>query len=115
MSATRDRHEMRADVDVDVVHIGVRHGGAIAMISDQPFDNLLLAATRIEIDGIAAGMLGGPAGSGDGGTGAAGGDKLNGTKFLLDALEQCTGRWCQAGARRIGRITQLPGPGVYDA
>lgn len=57
MSAARDRHEMRADVDVDVLHIGVRHGAAIAVVSDQPFDDLRLAATGIEVDGIAARMF----------------------------------------------------------
>src|SRR5262245_46516678 len=94
MSPARDRHEMRANVDVDVVHVGVRHGATIAVVSDQPFDDLPLAAICIEIDGIATGVFGGMAATGDGGAGSAGGHKLDGTEFLLDAFEQCTGRWC---------------------
>src|SRR5262249_48059989 len=57
VSAARDRHEMRTDVDVDVFHVGIGHGAAIAVVCDQPLDDLLLAAICIEVDGIATGVL----------------------------------------------------------
>src|ERR1700730_16273871 len=34
-----DRYEMRTDIDVDMVHVGIGHGAAIVVIGDQPFDN----------------------------------------------------------------------------
>ena len=50
------RHKMRSDVDVDVVHIGISHGAAFVMIVDQPLDDLALAMSRIEVDGVSAGV-----------------------------------------------------------
>src|SRR5262249_7214571 len=107
MPAARDGYEMRSDVDVDVVHIGIGHGAPLTVIGDQPFDDLLLMATRVKVDGIATSVLRGPAGAGDGGAGSARGDKLNRAESSLNSLEQSAGGWHQAGARRVGRIVQL--------
>ena len=46
-------HEMRANIDVDVVHVALGHGAAIAVVVDQPLHDLLFLARRAEIDGIA--------------------------------------------------------------
>src|SRR5262249_24111223 len=89
--AAGDGHEMRADIDVDVVHVGIRHGTAIVIVGDQPADDELLAAARIEIDGVATGVLGRSAGAGNGSTGTARGDKFDGTECLLDTFKQCAG------------------------
>ena len=61
MRPVRDRHEMRADVHMDMVHAGVRHGAA-AVVGNQPFDNRGFAATGIEVHRVAAGVLRGAPG-----------------------------------------------------
>ena len=58
-SAARvERHEVLADVDVDVAHAGVGHGAAGLVVGDQPAHHLALAAAGIEVDRLAGGMLG---------------------------------------------------------
>ena len=39
MLPARDSHEIGADVDVDVVHVGVGHGATLVVIGDQPVDD----------------------------------------------------------------------------
>jgi hypothetical protein len=56
MTTTRNRYEMRADVDMDVVHVGISHGAAIAMVVDEPLDDFALAAACVEVDRIAGGV-----------------------------------------------------------
>jgi hypothetical protein len=82
------RHEVLADVDVDVAHVGIGHGAAGLVIGDQPLHHLAFAAAGLEIDRLAACVLRDAARAGDASAGAARGDDLHGAELTLDAIEQ---------------------------
>ena len=52
-AATRtvEGDEVRADVDVDMVHVSIGHHSAVVVIGDEPADDLSFFARNAEIDG----------------------------------------------------------------
>ena len=99
-AARAERHETAADVDMDVVHGGIRHDAAGAMVGDQPLHHLRLAAARgVEVDGIAAGVPGRPAAVDNHRAGTARGDDPHGPELRLDTVEKAAGSGREARPR----------------
>src|SRR5262245_42569628 len=98
-----DRYEMRTDIDVDVVHLGVGHGAALMVVGDQPFNNLGLACASLEVHGVATRVPRGPVRTGNQSTRSAGRYQSHGSELGLDALQQRARRRREAGPRCIGR------------
>ncbi len=99
-TAGTERNEATADVDMDVVHGGVRHDAAGAVVDDQPLHHLQPAAGRgVEIDGIAAGVPRRPPAACDHRAGTACGDDPHTPELRLDTLKQSAGRRREAAAR----------------
>jgi hypothetical protein len=88
--------EVRTDVDMDVVHIRIGHGTPVAVIVNQPGNDLLLLAGSAEVDGLTGGVLGRAARGCDASAGPAGGDDLDVTEFILDGIQQGPGLRRQA-------------------
>lgn len=83
---------------MDVVHSRVGHGATLMVVGQQPLNHGTLAASRAEVDGVAASVTGHVARSRDAGTRAAGRDDLHGAELLLDAREQAACGSAQTGA-----------------
>src|SRR5438105_3540401 len=71
-TARVERHEVVADVDVDMAHAGVGHGAAGLVVGDQPAHHIALATACVEVDCLARRVLGNAPRSGDAGAGPAG-------------------------------------------
>src|SRR5262245_32206471 len=86
---------------MDMVHGGIRHDAAQAVVGDQPLHYLrLTSGWGVEIDGVAAGMAGWAAAAGDHRPWAARGDDTHSPELRLDALEQAARGRRKAGARQ---------------
>ena len=107
LAPTGQRHEVLPDVDVDVAHVRVGHRATRLMIGDEPIDDRALAAARLEVDGVAAGVTRDAPRSGDARAGAARRDHLHRSEPRLDLVEHGVNGWRQAFARRALVIGEL--------
>jgi len=110
-----ERHEVVADINVDVVHAAVSHGAAGLVVGNQPTDHLALAGAGIEVDGLAAGMLRAPSGAGNHRPRTTGGDDLHFAEMGFDAVEQGSRRRRQATARGAALAVARGGVIARDA
>jgi hypothetical protein len=101
MPAAGDGNESWSDVDVDVVHAGVGHDAAGAVVGNQPLENRGLARAGLEVDRVAAGVARGMAGARDDGARSARGNDLNRAEITLDAAEKGTGCGRETGTGRL--------------
>ena len=97
--STGERHETRADVDVNMAAVSVGHGAAAVMVGDQPPDHRTFSGAGTEVDGIATRVTRNAARSGDPCSGTTGGDDLHRPELPLDARQEIARRARQARAR----------------
>ena len=88
---TVQSNEARTDIDVDVVHVVVRHDAARVVVGDQPSDDLGLFAPYAEIDRLAGSMLRRCSGTGDDSAGTAGRDDFDVAEVVADPAKQVAG------------------------
>lgn len=101
-------HEARSDVDVDVVHIAVRHDAPHVIVSDEPADHFGLSSRDAKVDRLARGVFGGIVRSGDLGARTAGRDDLDVSELGANARQQVAGIPRQARGRCTRMAMGLP-------
>jgi len=105
-------HEVRAYVDVDVVHVVIGHDAARVVVSDQPSDDLAFSTPYAEIDGLAGSMLRRCPGACDASARTAGRDEFDISEVASNPAEQVAGGGRQARCGDTGGISGIPVAGV---